>query len=66
MRKSIKQQINTLLSGKNPANIMEIWIVNPTTGEETLYGRYPNEKSLKVIANSPETAQTLEKLREGV
>lgn len=60
----LKKQIKSLLFGEtDEKTITEIWIINDATGEKKLYGKFPNDKNLKVIANSPATAETFLKLR---
>ena len=59
----LRSQINKLLSGKDPDDVIEIYILNPSTGERTLYGQWPSDKKLTVEADSPETAKALLKLR---
>jgi len=64
-RPELRSQINKLLKGKDPDSIIEIYILNPSTGERTLYGQFPNDKKLIVEADSPETAKALLDLRKG-
>jgi hypothetical protein len=64
MKKSVKNQLHRLVNGEpEPVEQVTIFIENDVTGERTLYGQWPNNKKVEVIADSPATAETFKKLR---
>jgi hypothetical protein len=62
MKRISKHTLVELITGKNPANFLEIYTIDET-GKELLYGRYPADKNVKVIASSAACAESLLRLR---